>query len=270
MDAGIGNTGKLHWLIPQNATLCIKNRHRTTPSSYKLLEGKDSLSPALTREAFLEQDLLVVCPFPRFFAQLNLKHSFLHHAIPVLKHLRRLPTALSYKLTLLTRRLRFYNLGSIYFSILHLPRLSRTQKVFNNYRMMGSHSSQELQKLQMNKLLDLLGLVLCKRCKLTLMLQFGELVMSITDPKWDHKICDPENSHLCRLTFWLLQKPGTQSYLQRSLQLLLSPPRKGCGQLVLICYPAELPTWAQASSCICEFEDHAVIAITKGRNFICQ
>lgn len=46
-------------------------------------------------------------------------------------------------------------------------------------------------------------------------------------------------------------------------------PRKGCGQLVLICYPAELPTWAQASSCICEFEDHEIIAITKGQNFIC-
>lgn len=53
--------------------------------------------------------------------------------------------------------------------------------------------------------------------------------MSITDLKWDHKICDPENSHLCRLTFWLLQKPGTQSYLERSLQLLLSPPGRGVG-----------------------------------------
>lgn len=81
----------------------------------------------------------------------------------------------------------------------------------------------------MNKSLDRLGLVLCQSCKLTLRLQFGELVMSITDPKWDHKICDPENSHLCRLTFWLLQKPGTQRYLERSLQLLLSPPGRGVG-----------------------------------------
>lgn len=53
--------------------------------------------------------------------------------------------------------------------------------------------------------------------------------MSITDLKWDNQICDPENSYLCRLTFWLLQKPGTQSYLERSLQLFFSLLGRGVG-----------------------------------------
>lgn len=53
--------------------------------------------------------------------------------------------------------------------------------------------------------------------------------MGIRDLKWDHTIWDPENSRLRRLTVWLLHKPGAQSCLERSLQLLLSPPGRGVG-----------------------------------------